>query len=91
MPNAELDLFITFRTALFVGVTIYTVLSWTMTVVQLVALARSRDPRLQFVRRYVGYQLATIRIRPLTSELVQIGLLVLMLIALWWAHRLLVL
>jgi hypothetical protein len=72
-------------------VAIYTVLSTGTTVVQLIAFARSRDPRLQLARRYLGYQLASLRIEPLAGELFQIGVLILMLIGLWWTHRLLAL
>lgn len=83
---AELDLFYTFRTAVFAGLVIYAVLSLSATVWQVVAYLRSDDPKVRWVRRYVTYQLVSMRLSPLAGELFQITLLLAALGTIWWAH-----
>jgi hypothetical protein len=43
----------------------------------------------RLLRVYLEYQVASVRLRPLVGELVQIGLLVALLATLWFAHRVL--
>ena len=83
---AELDLFVTFRTAVFVGLVIYAGLSLSATAWQVVAFFRSDDPKVRWVRRYVTYQLVSMRLSPLAGELFQIALLIAVLGTIWWAH-----
>lgn len=83
----ELDPFNAFRTAIFVGVGAYTLASLTGTAVHVAAFLRRDDAATRFVRRYLSYQLVTIRLRPLAGELIQIALLAAGLAAIWWAHR----
>lgn len=82
------DPFLVFRTTLFVGVAVYTVLTTTGTIWRLVAVLRGDDPRKRLLRTYLGYQLATVRLRPLSGELVQLGIWVFVLAVLWYLHRL---
>ena len=84
---AELDLFFTFRTAMFVGVAVYAGISLAGTLWFVVSFLRSDDAHMRFVRRYVTYQLASVRIAPLSGELFQIVLLLGALGSVWWAHR----
>ena len=83
---ADLDLFYTFRTAIFIGVAVYSGISLASTAWFLVAYLRSDDPRMRFVRRYVTYQLASVRLTPLAGELFQMVLLLAALGSIWWAH-----
>lgn len=83
----ELDLFFTFRTAMFVGVAIYSGISLAGTLWFVVSFLRSDDAHMRFVRRYVTYQLASVRIAPLSGELFQIALVLGALGSVWWAHR----
>lgn len=82
----ELDLFLTFRTAVFVALVIYSGLSLSATTWQVIAFFRSDDPKVRWVRRYVTYQLVNMRLRPLAGELFQIALLIAALGTIWWAH-----
>ncbi len=83
----ELDLFFTFRTAMFVGVAIYSGISLAGTLWFVVSFLRSDGAQMRFVRRYVTYQLASVRIAPLSGELCQIALLLGALGSVWWAHQ----
>jgi hypothetical protein len=84
---AEVDLFILFRTALFVFLTTYAVLVLISLAWRLRELLGGADQRRQTMRLYVSYQLATIRVKPLRGELVQIGFWLAALGILWWLHR----
>jgi hypothetical protein len=83
---ADVDPFLVFRTALFIGLGVYTVLTLSATVLQLVRLFRGTDPSKRLLRAYVSYQLVTFRVRPLAGELTQIALWSLVLLFIWWLH-----
>jgi hypothetical protein len=82
----EFDLFTLFRTLLFVALTTYTVLATVSGLRRVVGLLRGRDPRKRLLRAYLGYQLVSLRLRPLAGELLQIAFWVTMLVCLWWLH-----
>jgi hypothetical protein len=82
----ELDLFILFRTLLFIFLTIYSILLMVSGLWQVRALLRGDDPTHDMLRVYVSYQLLTIRIKPLRGELARIAFWVAMLGVLWWLH-----
>ncbi len=85
----KLDLFILFRTLLLVALTTYTVLLTAHGLRRLLGYLGGRDPQKRMLRVYLGYQLVSIRLRPLAGELCQIAFWVTMLAALWWLHRIL--
>lgn len=68
----ELDPFTVFRTALFVALTLYYAITMGVMCFQGVRLLLGHDPRTRLVRAYLSYQLLTVRVRPLASELFQI-------------------
>ena len=85
----DLDAFQLFRTLLFIGVTAYTVITTLESAVRTVALLAGRDPQRRLLRAYVGYNLVTFRLSPLTGELLQIAFWTTILLILWWLHTLL--
>lgn len=85
---AEFDLFIFFRTTLVIFLTTYALLVLGSTVWRLKRLFAGDDPSRQMLRLYVSYQMLTIRLAPLRAELVQIGFWSLVLVCVWWLHRL---
>ncbi len=85
----DLDAFLLFRTVLFIGVTVYTVIATLESLVRTLALLAGRDPKRRLLRAYVGYNLISFRLQPLTGELLQIGLWTTILLVLWWLHTLL--
>jgi len=80
------DPFATYRTTLFIALTAYYVITTTFAVIHVAGLLRGTDPHRRLLRVYLSYQLATIRGRPLASELVQIGLLAILLLVIWQLH-----
>jgi hypothetical protein len=84
----ELDPFNVFRTALFLGVGAYTVLTTLGTIWRVVGLLRGRDPRKRLLRSYLSYQLATVSLRPLAGELAEIACWLAALIGIWRLHDL---
>jgi hypothetical protein len=82
----ELDLFILFRTLLFIFLTIYSILLMVSGLWQVRVLLRGDDPAQEMLRVYVSYQLLTVRIKPLRGELTRIAFWLLMLGVLWWLH-----
>ncbi|MFQ6048800.1 MAG: hypothetical protein ACE5K7_05500 [Phycisphaerae bacterium] len=85
---SKFDPFIFFRTALFVFLAIYSVLSLGSTVWRLKGLFAGGQATKRMLRLYVSYQLLTIRLRPARSELAQIVFCLMLLSVLWWLHRL---
>jgi len=84
----EPDLFIFFRTLLFLFLGAYSLLLLASGLWRLrLLLSGPQTPR-QLLRLYLSYQLLTIRLRPLRGELLQIGLWTLMLCLVWWLHTL---
>jgi hypothetical protein len=75
-----------FRTALFVSLATYYGLTTTIAIIRLTQLLRGTDPRKRLLRVYLSYQVASIRIRPLLGELLQIGFWVAILFLIWWWH-----
>jgi hypothetical protein len=84
----ELDLFIFFRTMLFVFLTVYALLLLISSLWRLWALFAGSDREKQMLRLYISYQLLTIRLKPLRGELVQIAAWLAVLAGLWWLHTL---
>ncbi len=82
----EFDLFVLFRTLLFVALTTYTVLVTVSGLRRVVGLLRGRDPRQRLLRAYLGYQLVSLRLRPLAGELLQIAFWATMFLCVWWLH-----
>lgn len=80
------DPFVVYRTTLFIALTAYYVLTTTVAAVRVAELLRGTDPRRRLLRVYLSYQLATIRVRPLASELIQILLLSGLLVLIWQLH-----
>jgi len=84
----EIDLFIAFRTMLFVFLTIYTVLMLVGTIRHLWSLFIGADPTREIMRVYLTYQLLTIRTKPVRGELAQMAFWAMILGVLWWLHTL---
>jgi hypothetical protein len=82
----DFDIFNTFRTAIFVGLTLYYFLATGLMTMRLVRVLSGADPRLSLLRAYLSYHLVTIRIRPLAGELAHLALWTTILAALWWMH-----
>jgi len=83
----DLDPFEFYRTLLFVFLGIYFVVTTAYSVVRIVDLVRGDHPSKRLLRTYLGYQIVSIRLRPLAGELVQIAALVGLLALIAWAHR----
>lgn len=81
------DPFLIYQWALMLLVTIYYTVVTVVAVWQIAVVLRGSDPRRRMLRLYLSYQLVTIRVRPLASELTQIAVWSAALAALWWAHR----
>lgn len=84
----DIDLFILFRTLLFVFLTIYAVLTLASTIARVWALFAGADSARQVLRLYVSYQLLTIQLKPVRGELAQMAFWAMMLGVLWWLHTL---
>ena len=82
----RMDPFILFRTTLFVFLGIYTLLTMAGTMWQVLRVLRGSDPQKRLLRLYLSYQLVSIRIRPLSGELLQLGAWAALLLAVWWLH-----
>lgn len=82
------DVFDVYRNALFVALTIYTVVVMAITIGFGAKILAGRDPRKRLLRLYLSYQLLTIRIRPLADQLTATALWSLALLGLWWLHHL---
>jgi len=85
---AGFDLFIFFRTALFLFLAVYSLLLLGSSIWRLRVLFAGSDPAKRMLRLYVSYQLLTIRLKPLRGELGQIALWSALLACLWWLHTL---
>ncbi len=85
---SDLDAFQLFRTMLFIGVTVYTVVVTLESALRAVALLAGRDPTRRLLRAYIGYNLLSFRIAPLAGELLQIAFWTTILLTLWWLHTL---
>lgn len=84
-----MDPFAVFRNVLFVALAIYTVLALASTLRQAIHLLAGDAAHQRLLRAYLGYQLVSFRLRPVAGELVQIGLLGLLLVGLWQLHTVL--
>ena len=84
----DFDVFIFFRTMLVTFLTIYALLTLSSTLWRLKGLFAGEHTDKQMLRLYVSYQMLTIRLEPLRSELLQIGLWLLILLYVWWLHTL---
>lgn len=84
-----MDPFAVFRNVLFVALAIYTVLALASTLRQAIHLLAGDAAHQRLLRAYLGYQLVSFRLRPVAGELVQIGLLGLLLAGLWYLHTVL--
>lgn len=82
----EFDPFDLFRTLLFIVLTAYYVVVTAWTAWWLVDLLRGDDPQRRMIRNIITYQLVTFRVRPLAGELIQIGILAVLLLLLYWMH-----
>lgn len=82
----ELEPFYVFRTALFVALTAYTIVTMAGTAWHLARVLRGSDPRRRLLRVYLSYQLLSFRLKPLRTELLQIGFWFIVLMAIWYAH-----
>jgi hypothetical protein len=83
---ADFDLFILFRSALVIFATIYSVLLTVSGMWRLVRVFAGADPKKQMLRLYLSYQLLTIRLAPVRSELIQIALWLTLLVGIWRLH-----
>ncbi|GMU81942.1 MAG: hypothetical protein AMXMBFR47_18130 [Planctomycetota bacterium] len=80
------DPFLIYQWMLMVLVTVYYAVVMAVAGWQIATVLRGSDPKLRMLRLYLSYQLVTIRLRPLASELLQIGVWGAGLAGLWWAH-----
>lgn len=80
------DPFEIYRSALFLGLAVYTLLTTAATAWQIVVVLRGDDPRRKLLRTYLSYQLVTVRLQPLAGELLQILLWCAVLLILWHLH-----
>lgn len=81
-----LDLFEFYSAALFAFVTIYYVLVFTVAGWQIARILRGADTHKRLLRTYLSYQLVTVRVAPLASELLQIALWCLILAGIWYLY-----
>ncbi|MBL8879584.1 MAG: hypothetical protein JNG88_10740 [Phycisphaerales bacterium] len=81
------DVFDVYRNALFIALTIYTIVVMAITIWFGAKVLAGRDPRKRLLRLYLSYQLLTIRVRPLAGELARTGFWTLALLGLWWLHH----
>lgn len=82
----ELDLFEFFSAIVFVFVTIYYTLVFTFAGINIARILRGEDSHKRLLRTYISYQLATVRVVPLLSELLQILLWCLILVGIWYLY-----
>lgn len=80
------DPFLIYQWLLMVLVTVYYAVVMAVAGWQIATVLRGNDPKLRMLRLYLSYQLVTIRLRPLASELLQIGVWSAALAGLWWVH-----
>lgn len=80
------DLFVVFRTTLFVVLTAYAVVTTATAGWHVLRLLRGDTGHQRLLRTYLGYQLLSVRLGPLRGELLQIALWLTMLALLWWLH-----
>ncbi len=81
------DPFLWYRTALFVVLAGYFVVTGVYTGLRLVALLGGSDPRKRLLRVVISYQLISFRVRPLAGELIQIVVWGTIAGWIWWLHR----
>jgi hypothetical protein len=86
---ADFDAFYLFRTTLFIAVSVFTVVTFAETVIGLGRLLGGAEPHRQMLRKYLAYQVLSVRLAPLKGELALLGLWSLILLLLWFLHRLL--
>ena len=82
----EVDPFRVFRTALFMGVAAYTLVTTAGTIWRVVAVLSGSDPRKRLLREYLSYQVLSIRLRPLAGELLELAFWLAILLGIWWLH-----
>lgn len=83
----DFDPFAFYRTLLFVFLGVYTMLTLVSGTVRLWGLLRGETKAKRLLRLYLSYQLISIRLRVFWRELLQIGVLVGMLVAIAALHR----
>jgi hypothetical protein len=83
----DFDLFLVFRTVLFIGLTVYFGLTTIITIRTLYGILAGEDPRRRLLRACISYQLVTTRVKPLAGELAQIGFWIGVLVLIWYAHQ----
>jgi len=81
-----IDPFRVFRTALFIGVAAYTLVTTAGTIWRMIVVLSGRDPRKRLLRAYLSYQLVTVRLRPLAGELLGLAFWLAALLGIWWLH-----
>ncbi len=83
------DPFAVYRTALFVALSAYYLVTTAGAAWQVAVLLRGREPHKSLLRLYLSYQLLSVRLRPLRGELLQIAFWGTMLAVMYWLHELL--
>ena len=83
----DFDPFAFYRTLLFVFLGVYTLLTLVTGAMRLWRLLSGQGTARRLLRLYLSYQLVSVRLRVFWRELLQIGLLVGMLVAIAALHR----
>ena len=82
----EIDVFYIFRNLVFVFVTVYTVVAMAASIRRTWTFLSGEDPAKRLARRYLAYQLVSVRFRPFAGELLQIGAWGVALVVIYWMH-----
>ncbi len=80
------DLFILFRTTLFLLLTVYALVTTATAGWHVLRLLRGDRGHQRLLRTYLAYQLLSVRLEPLRGELLQLAFWLTMLAVLWWLH-----
>ncbi|MBW7904155.1 MAG: hypothetical protein LC135_13545 [Phycisphaerae bacterium] len=84
----DTDPFILFRGLLVTLLTVYATLALVTGAVQFWRLISGEDRHKRLLRTYLGYQLLSLRLRPVAGELTQIAAWTILLIIVWRLHHL---
>ncbi|HMQ17232.1 MAG TPA: hypothetical protein PKC49_14790 [Phycisphaerae bacterium] len=84
----DTDPFIFFRGLLVTLLAVYAGLALATGVARLWRLISGDDRRKRLLRTYLGYQLASLRLRPVAGELTQIAAWTILLFIVWRLHHL---
>lgn len=82
----ELDLFELYSAALFIFVMIYYALVFGFAGWHVARILRGADKHKRLLRTYITYQLVTVRVAPLATELLQILLWCFILTGIWYLY-----